>query len=76
MRAFTAVLCALTMLAGCVQVSDLDLTVYEPTCARQCTMSYSSCIGGGSPAVGAATSVAYECKEGLKVCAQTCPRKQ
>jgi hypothetical protein len=68
-------LCALFVLVGCVQVSDLDLTIYEPTCARQCTMAYSSCVAGGSPAVGAPTGVAYECKEGLKLCAQTCPRR-
>lgn len=77
MRVLTILgLCALIVLAGCVQVSDVDLSLVEPTCARQCTTTFSSCVSGGSPAVGAPTAVAYECKEGLKLCAQTCPRRQ
>jgi len=63
-------------LVGCVQVSDVDLSGFEPTCARQCTANYSACVSGGSPAVGTPTVVAYECKKGLKLCAQTCPRRQ
>src|SRR6266702_7934565 len=59
MRVFVLVgLCALAelmVLAGCVGVTnDVDVSHLEPTCARQCTMAYSSCVSAlaaGTPSV-------------------------
>ncbi len=78
MRVFVLVgLCALAqlmVLVGCVAVTnDVDVSHVEPTCARQCTMAYSSCVS--APAVGTPSVLFYQCKEGLKLCTQTCPPK-
>lgn len=71
-------LAALTALAACVGLSDdADLSGLmsgaEPNCARQCTVTYSSCVS--APAVGTPTVLFYQCKEALKLCAKTCPPK-
>ena len=61
------------MLAGCVSISDIDVSKSEPNCARECTIAYSSCIS--APTVGTPSVLYYQCKEAFKVCIQTCPAK-
>lgn len=66
-----AVVIALTaLLAGCVSLSDIDVSKYEQTCARQCTSEYSRCVSGLQMT---ATATYYQCKQGMSVCLQTCP---
>lgn len=59
------------LLSGCVGISDVDVKKAEPTCARQCTNAYSTCVA--APSVGTPTGLFYQCKEALKLCLQTCP---
>lgn len=61
-------------LSGCVSIADVDTTKAEPTCARQCTQTYSQCVA--APAVGTPTGLFYQCKQALKLCLDTCPPKQ
>ena len=70
-------LCA-WMLTGCAtsSLNDVDVSKAEATCARQCTMTYSSCVS--TPTLGGfQQSAAYsQCKEALKLCVKTCPPKE
>jgi len=62
---------AVLLQMGCAATTaDIDVSNKEPVCARQCTNSFSQCIGNaiGMPQIGS-------CKEGLKLCVQTCPSK-
>lgn len=66
---------ALLPLAGCAySIQDIDLSKVEPTCARQCTVAYSSCASGG-PSVGFKTETLRACREAYSACVQTCPAK-
>lgn len=70
-------LISLTMLAlsGCAySIADIDVTKREPTCARQCTATYSQCVQG-APVIGAKTETLRACREGYAACIQTCPAK-
>jgi hypothetical protein len=56
---------------GCaVSTADIDVSKKDPICARGCSNSFSTCIGSafGHPAL-------LSCREGLKLCVQTCPSK-
>ncbi len=65
-------LLSLFLLSGCVSVGEVDVTKYEPACARECTGRHSSCIAG-SGYVNALQQ--QSCKEGLGLCLKTCPAK-
>lgn len=64
-------LCLITTaaLVGCVSVADVDVTKYEPTCARTCSVAHSQCVA--SPMSGG--TIHRQCKESLILCLQTCP---
>jgi len=63
------------LLAGCAySISDIDLSKTEPTCARQCTATYSQCIQSG-PAVGFKTETLRACRDAYVACVSTCPAK-
>ena len=67
-------LCAV-LLAGCAySIKDIDTSKVEPTCARQCTTTYSSCVSGGNQ-VGFKTETLRACREGYTACVNTCPAK-
>jgi len=62
-------------LVGCAySITDIDISKSEPTCVRQCSTAYSSCVSGGNQ-VGFKTETLRACQESYKVCIQTCPAK-
>lgn len=69
-------LSALTMLlASCAySINDIDVTKTEPSCTRQCTTAYSSCVSGGNQ-VGFKTETLRACREAFAACVQTCPAR-
>lgn len=59
------------VISGCaVSTADIDVSNKDAVCARGCSNSFSNCIGSafGHPAL-------LSCREGLKLCVQTCPAK-
>jgi hypothetical protein len=75
MKLLLSVTIALTLLAGCAySIKDVDVSKAESTCARQCTVTYSSCVSGGNQ-VGFKTETLRACKEGYEACIKTCPEK-
>jgi len=63
MRTALALLAA-AALAGCAySIKDIDTSKIDQTCARQCTMTYSSCVSGGNR-VGFKTETLRACREG------------
>ena len=63
------------LLAGCAySIADIDVSKSEPSCVRQCSTAYSSCVSGGNQ-VGFKTETLRACQESYKVCIQTCPAK-
>jgi hypothetical protein len=70
----TMVLC-LFISEGCAySIKDIDVTKVQPDCARQCTVTYSSCIQGG-PIIGSKMETLRACREAYAACIQTCPPK-
>ena len=61
------------LLVGCVSIADVDVTKYEPTCARECTGRHSACVSGSAIATGPQL---MQCKEGFQLCLRTCPSRQ
>lgn len=61
------------LLTGCAySISEIDVSKSEPSCVRQCTTTYSSCVSGGNQ-IGFKTETLRACQESYKVCVQTCP---
>jgi hypothetical protein len=61
--------------SGCAySIADIDVSKSEPSCVRQCSTAYSSCVSGGNQ-VGFKTETLRACQESYKVCVQTCPAK-
>jgi hypothetical protein len=72
MRAVFALLAA-AALAGCAySIKDIDTSKVDQTCARQCTMTYSSCVSAGNQ-IGFKTETLRACHEGYAACVNTCP---
>ena len=64
-----------SLLVGCAySIADIDVSKSDPTCVRQCSTVYSSCVSGGNQ-VGFKTETLRACQESYKVCIQTCPAK-
>jgi hypothetical protein len=62
-------------LTGCAySIKDIDVSQVESNFARQCTVTYSSCVSGGNQ-VGFKTETLRACKEGYEACIKTCPAK-
>jgi len=75
MKFFTLVVLVVLILSGCAySIQDIDVSKVESNCARQCTMSYSSCVSGGNQ-VGFKTETLRACKEGYEACIKTCPAR-
>ena len=63
--------CLLISLVGCVtSIDSVDTKGKNQACVRQCTETYSRCIGNamGMPAQSS-------CASGFRACANTCPDK-
>jgi hypothetical protein len=70
-----ALLVATVLLAGCAySIADIDVSKSEPSCVRQCSTAYSSCVSGGNQ-MGFKTETLRACQESYKVCIQTCTAK-
>ena len=62
-------------LVGCAySITDIDISKAEPTCVRQCSIHYSSCVSQGNQ-IGFKTETLRACREAYGVCVQTCPTK-
>jgi hypothetical protein len=63
------------VLFGCAySITDIDISKSEPSCVRQCSTSYSSCVSQGNQ-IGFKTETLRACRESYAVCVQTCPVK-
>ena len=53
------------------RIDGIDVTHKEPTCARECTATYSSCVseGGNKP------EILRACRDAYSACVSTCPAK-
>lgn len=75
MKFFILAVPIIIILSGCAySIQDIDVSKVESNCARQCTMSYSSCVSGGNQ-VGFKTETLRACKEGYEACIKTCPAR-
>lgn len=75
MNARYVVIVLIALLTGCAySIKDVDTSKSEPSCVRQCTTSYSSCVSG-SPSIGFKTETLRACGEAYSVCISTCPTK-
>ena len=71
MKLLTLCLLSFAALAGCAGgIDSVDTSGRNQACVRQCTGTYSSCIGN---AFGISAQSA--CASGFKACANTCPDK-
>ena len=71
MKKITVYLFCLGSLYGCVtSIDSVDTKGKNQSCVRQCTETYSRCIGNamGMPAQSS-------CASGFRACANTCPEK-
>jgi hypothetical protein len=69
MKQFIVYFVSLFSLAGCVtSIDSVDTKGKNQACVRQCTETYSRCIGNamGMPAQSS-------CASGFRACANTCP---
>ena len=56
-------------LTGCASsIDSVDVTGKNQACVRQCTTTYSNCVGGTY-----AISAQNACASGYRACANTCP---
>ena len=63
------------IVTGCAySITDIDVSKAEPTCVRQCSVHYSSCVSQGNQ-IGFKTETLRACREAYAVCVQTCPTK-
>ena len=63
-------------LYGCAySIKDVDVSGKEPSCIRECAMSYSTCVSQGNQ-VGFKTETLRACRESYVVCTNTCPAQQ
>ncbi len=58
-------------LSGCASsIDSVDVSGKNQNCVRQCTATYSSCVGGTY-----AISAQNACASGYRACAKSCPDK-
>ena len=75
MKKLALLMFVLVVLSGCAySIADIDVSNSEPTCVRECSNTYSSCVSGGNQ-VGAKTETLRACREAYSVCVNTCPQK-
>ena len=68
-------LLTISFVTGCAySITDIDVSKSEPTCVRQCSVHYSSCVSQGNQ-IGFKTETLRACREAYAVCVQTCPTK-
>jgi|TARA_R110000803_G_scaffold110737_4_gene179213 hypothetical protein len=62
-------------LGGCAySIKEVDVSKAEPSCVKECSISYSSCVSQGNQ-IGLKTETLRACKEAFEICVATCPLK-
>ena len=75
MKFYFPLFLSICLIVGCAySITDIDISKSEPTCVRQCSTSYSSCVSQGNQ-IGFKTETLRACRESYAVCIQTCPIK-
>jgi hypothetical protein len=75
MKTYILLTLSLLIVLGCAySITDIDISKSEPTCVRQCSANYSSCVSQGNQ-IGFKTETLRACRESYAVCVQTCPAK-
>lgn len=75
MKFYFPLFLSIFLIVGCAySITDIDISKSEPTCVRQCSTSYSSCVSQGNQ-IGFKTETLRACRESYAVCIQTCPIK-
>ena len=72
MRLALASVIAVSVVGCAYSIKDIDTSKVDQTCARQCTMTYSSCVSAGNQ-IGFKTETLRACHEGYAACVNTCP---
>jgi len=72
MRKVFSLLTIIVFLSGCASTSDIDLSKVEPTCGKECSANYSTCLSKFSLFPIHQQNV---CTDALKLCAQSCPAR-
>lgn len=75
MKTLVTLILSLTLLGCAYSITDIDISKSEPSCVRQCSTSYSSCVSQGNQ-IGFKTETLRACRESYAVCVQTCPVKK
>ena len=77
MNNYLALLCfSLIAPIGCAySIKEVDVSKADPSCVRECTASYSSCVSQGNQ-VGFKTETLRACKEAYEICISVCPAKE
>jgi len=61
--------------SGCAySIKEVDVSKAEPSCVKECSVSYSSCVSQGNQ-IGFKTETLRACKEAFEICVATCPLK-
>jgi hypothetical protein len=75
-----SLLAGLCALLGCLSspaqdpLQEIDVSSKEPSCVRDCSRSYSVCIGDASEwKQGGGSDVPRGCARALQTCADACP---
>jgi hypothetical protein len=75
MKTYISIVISIFFVIGCAySITDIDISKSEPTCVRQCSISYSNCVSQGNQ-IGFKTETLRACRESYGVCVQTCPIK-
>ena len=53
-------------------IKEVDISKAKPSCVKECTASYSSCVSQGNQ-VGFKTETLRACKESYEICISVCP---
>lgn len=61
--------------SGCsYSIKEVDVSKAEPSCVRECSANYSSCVSQGNQ-IGFKTETLRACKESYEICINTCQVK-
>jgi len=63
------------LLTGCAySIKEVDVSKAEPSCVRECSISYSPCVSQGNQ-IGSKFETLRACKDSFEICVNTCPLK-
>jgi hypothetical protein len=73
-RYFSLTTLSFFLLSCAYSITDIDVSNFEPSCVRECSKSYSSCVSQGNQ-IGFKTETLRACRESYEICVNTCPKK-